>query len=136
MEQIVLPATIDRLSEVLEFVDSILDSNSCPESVKLQIDIAVEELFVNIANYAYNPEEGPAEIKCSVEEATNRVIIEFRDHGVPYDPLAKADPDITLSAEERDIGGLGIFMVKSSMDNVSYRHENGNNVLTIEKSMS
>ena len=136
MEQIILPATIERLSEVLEFVDSILESNNCPEGVKLQIDIAVEELFVNIASYAYNPDEGPAEIKCSVDEPSSRVIIEFRDHGVPYNPLAREDPDISLSAEERDIGGLGIFMVKSSMDNVSDRHENGNNILTIEKTMA
>lgn len=136
MEQIIIPADCERLNEVLEFVDSILDNNNCPEKVKLQIDIAVEELFVNIAHYAYNPGEGPAEIKCSVDEKTSRVVIEFRDRGVPYNPLEKEDPDVSLSAEERGIGGLGIYMVKNSMDNVCYRHEGGNNVLTIEKSMN
>lgn len=136
MEQLIIPASIDRLNEVLEFVDSILDENKCDEITKMQIDIAVEELFVNIASYAYHPEEGPAEIKCTVDKETSRVTIEFRDQGVPYDPLAKKDPDITLSAQERDIGGLGIYMVKNSMDNVNYRHENGMNILTIEKSIS
>ena len=136
MEQLIIPATTERLDEVLTFVDSVLDENQCDMAAKLQIDIAVEELFVNIAHYAYHPEEGPAEIKCTADKETGSVTIEFRDRGVPYNPLEKDDPDITLSADERDIGGLGIFMVKSSMDNVTYRHEDGMNILTIEKNIS
>ena len=95
--------------------------------------MAVEEIFVNIAHYAYAPGEGEAEIAALVEGDPAELVVEFRDSGVPYDPLAKPDPDVTLSAEERGIGGLGIYMVKKSMDDVQYRHEGGRNILTIRK---
>ncbi len=101
--------------------------------MQTQIDIAVEELFVNIAHYAYNPETGPATVRVEVEKEPPAVTITFIDNGVPYDPLAREDPDITLSAEERQIGGLGIFMVKKSMDNIEYEYKNGQNILRIRK---
>ena len=98
-----------------------------------QILIAAEEIFVNIASYAYGQETGSAEIRMTVEDGCAG--IEFRDSGTPFDPLAKADPDVTLPAEERQIGGLGIFMVKKSMDDVQYRYEGGENILTIRKKL-
>ena len=101
--------------------------------VMMQIEIAVEEIYVNIVHYAYNPEIGKATIRCEVTDNPMQVIIQFMDSGVPFDPLAKEDADITLSAEEREIGGLGIFMVKKSMDEVSYEYKEGKNVLTIRK---
>ena len=91
----------------------------------------MEELFVNIAHYAYNPEIGEAIIGCNVDQAPPSITIQFRDRGVPFNPLARKDADITLSAEERDIGGLGIFMVKDYMDEVTYAYEDGQNVLTL-----
>jgi len=100
-----------------------------------QIDIAIDELFGNIAQYAYNPETGPATVRVEVQEDPMAVIITFIDHGVPYDPLKNEDPDITLSAEERKIGGLGIFMVKKTMDEISYQYKNGQNILTIKKKL-
>ena len=100
---------------------------------QMQIDIAVEELFVNIAHYAYNPEVGPVTIRVEVQKEPLAVTVTFIDHGVPYDPLAKEDPDITLSAEERQIGGLGIFMVKKSMDDIAYEYKDGQNILYIKK---
>ncbi len=133
MEELIITAEIQRLDEVLAFVDGILENNDCPMDIQIPIDIAVEEIYVNIAHYAYNPDVGEATIRCRVEKEPLRVIIEFMDGGVPYNPLEKTDPDISLSAEERDIGGLGIFMVKNSMDDVSYRHENGKNIFTIQK---
>lgn len=136
MDRITLPAKTEHLDQVLEFIDAILDRNNCPESIKIQLDIAVEELFVNIASYAYEPHEGPADITCKVDKATNIATLEFRDKGIPYNPLAREDPDLTLSAEERGIGGLGIFMVKNSMDKVSYDYEDGTNILTIEKRLT
>ncbi|MBO4429307.1 MAG: SpoIIE family protein phosphatase [Clostridia bacterium] len=135
VKELTIAAKTENLDEVLAFVDSHLDENICSPKVKMQIDVAVEELYVNIAHYAYNPEVGPATVRVEVEEDPPAVAITFIDHGVPYDPLAKADPDITLSAEERQIGGLGIFMVKKSMDNIDYEYRDGQNILRIKKNM-
>lgn len=135
MDKITIEAKVDNLNEVLAFVDEKLEANDCPMKVQMQIDVAVEEIFVNIASYAYNPEIGPATICCEVSEDPLEVTISFMDSGVPYDPLAKEDPDVTLSAEERQIGGLGIYMVKKSMDNVSYEYKDGQNIFTIKKSL-
>ena len=101
--------------------------------VQIQINIAVEEIFVNIAHYAYNPEVGPATIRVEILEDPLAVSLTFIDQGTPYDPLAKEDPDVTLAADERTIGGLGIFMVKKSMDDVKYEYKEGSNILTIVK---
>ncbi|MEG1108902.1 MAG: ATP-binding protein [Oscillospiraceae bacterium] len=136
MEQLIIPAETERLDEVLSFVDGILENYNCPPAVQMQIDIAVEEIYVNIAHYAYNPDVGEAIIHCRVMPEPLSVIIEFIDGGVPYNPLERGDPDISLSAEERDVGGLGIYMVKNSMDYVSYRHEKGNNIFTIQKRLN
>ena len=100
----------------------------------MQIDVAVEEIFVNIANYAYPSGEGEAVISIEADKDAKSVSILFEDQGTPYDPLKNEDPDITLSADERPIGGLGIFMVKKSMDEVSYEYKDGKNRLTISKS--
>lgn len=130
-----VPARRDRLDEVQQFVDQILDGTECTEDVRLQLQIAVEELFVNLASYAYNGEEGKAVVDCDAAEEPGSITIQFRDWGKPFDPLAKEDADITLSAEERDIGGLGIFLVKNTMDDVAYVYEDGQNVLTIRKNL-
>ena len=103
--------------------------------VLMMIMPAIDELFGNIAHYAYNPETGPATVRVEVTEDPIAVVITFIDRGVPYDPLKKEDPDITLSAEERAIGGLGIFMVKKTMDEISYEYKDGKNILRIKKNM-
>lgn len=126
-------ARVEDLDRVLAFVDERLEAMDCPLRAQMQIDVAVEELFVNIAHYAYAPGEGDAQI--TVRAADGMVEIEFRDSGVPYDPLAKADPDVSLSAEERQIGGLGIFMVKKTMDDMVYHYMDGQNVLKIRKKL-
>jgi len=131
MAELKIKAKVENLNAVLAFVDGELEKLACPMRAQMQIDVAVEELFVNIAHYAYAPGEGDALL--AVTAADGAVEIEFRDSGVPYDPLAKADPDVSLSAEERQIGGLGIFMVKKTMDDMVYRYENGQNVLKIRK---
>jgi len=128
---ITIPACVDRLDEVFGLIDEVMTSTGTDTKTQNNIRIAVEEIFVNIASYAY-PENG-GEVVVSVSAAEDRLVIEFADSGTPYDPLAKADPDTTLTADERDIGGLGIFMVKKMMDNVEYRYEDGKNILTIEK---
>ena len=133
MKTLTVPAGCDQLDTVQSFVDEALDQLPCTFETRLQIQIAVEELFVNIASYAYAPGSGEAVIGCQVEQEPPSITIQFRDWGKPFDPLAKEDADITLSAEERKIGGLGIYMVKNSMDDVNYVYENGQNILTIRK---
>ena len=134
--EVVVEALKENLGEVSAFVDSHLEEIDCPIKAQMQLDIAVEELFVNIANYAYAPDTGKATIRLEINEEPLSVSITFIDNGVQYDPLAKADPDITLSAEERAIGGLGIFMVKKSMDDMFYEYKDSQNVLTIVKKLN
>ena len=128
-------AKVDKLNSVLEFVDGELETLDCSMKVQTQIDIAVEEIFVNIASYAYKDGNGKATICVEPDQENLSVSITFIDQGIPYNPLEKDDPDVTLSAEERDIGGLGIFMVKKSMDEVAYRYEEGSNIFTIVKKL-
>lgn len=135
MKELTLPATIENIETVINFVNEQLEEIKCPLKAQMQIDIAIDELFGNIAHYAYNPETGPATVRVEVTEDPIAVVITFIDRGVPYDPLKKEDPDITLSAEERAIGGLGIFMVKKTMDEISYEYKDGKNILRIKKNM-
>ena len=133
--ELVIEACRENLDEVLSFVGKTLEAVDCPPKAAMQIDIAVEEIFVNIANYAYAPDKGNATVLVDVEEEPLSVSITFIDHGTPYDPLAKEDPDVTLSAEEREIGGLGIFMTKQVMDDISYEYKDGRNILTLKKNL-
>ncbi len=135
MERLEVQATKENLLEVSAFVEGYLEKLDCPMKAMMQISVAVEEIYINIASYAYGDSIGMAEILIDHDQALNSVSITFKDSGVPYDPLAKEDPDITLSAEERAIGGLGIFMVKKSMDDMKYKYEDGKNVLTIVKKL-
>ena len=134
-KEIEIDASTDKLNEVIDFVDSQLENIECSMKTQMKIDIAVEEIFVNIAQYAYAPEVGKATIRVQVSDNPLTVTITFLDNGKPYDPLAKEDPDVTLSAEERDIGGLGIFLTKKSMDDIRYEYKDGQNILTIEKKL-
>ena len=102
---------------------------------RMQIGLAVEEVFVNIAQYAYGNGSGKAKVRVEVDREPIAVKITFIDHGMPYDPLAHKDPDITLSAEDREVGGLGIFLTKKSMDDVNYEYRNGQNILTLKKNL-
>ena len=133
LEVIELEAAVANLPKVLGFIDSHLEAAGCPLKVMMQIDMAAEEIFVNIANYAYAPGKGMAKVGVEMEEDPLSVTITFIDRGIPYDPLAKDDPDVTLSAEERKIGGLGIFLVKNTMDDMTYVYEDGQNILRIKK---
>jgi len=133
MRELTIKATVENIGKVTDFVNEQLEAVNCPIKAQMQIGIAIDELFGNIANYAYNPKIGSATVRVEVTESPLAVIITFIDNGVPYDPLAKEDPDTTLSAEERQIGGLGIYMVKKSMDEINYKYQNGQNVLTIKK---
>lgn len=133
MKELTINAVIENIEQVTSFVDEQLEALDCPMKAQMQIDIAIDELFSNIAHYAYHPGVGPATVRVEVTREPLAVVITFIDHGVQYDPLDKKDPDIALSAEEREIGGLGIYMVKKSMDDISYEYKNGQNILRIKK---
>lgn len=133
VKELTVDATIENIASVTAFVDEQLERLDCPMKTQVQVDIAIDELFSNIANYAYHPKVGAATVRVEVTEDPLAVVLTFIDNGVPYDPLAKADPDITLSAEEREIGGLGIYMVKKTMDDISYEYRDGQNILRIKK---
>ena len=136
MKELTVAATVENIEAVTNFVNEQLEALDCPMKAQMQIDIAIDELFGNIAHSAYNPDVGEATVRVEVTEDPLAVVITFIDNGVPYDPLAKADPDTTLSAEERDIGGLGIYMVKKSMDEIAYEYKDGQNILKIKKNLS
>lgn len=136
MQELIVEADRMNLPQVQAFIDEQLEEVGCPMPAQISIDIAVEELFVNIASYTYGNGSGKAVVQVTVHEDPLSVEITFIDNGAPYDPLAKADPDTTLSLKERKKGGLGIFMVKKSMDNVSYEYKDGNNILTIKKNLN
>ena len=127
------PARIEALSDVLGFVDTTLEEHECPMKIQTAICVAIEEVFVNVAHYAYGEGEGDMTLGISFDEASRDITFRMSDKGVPFDPLKKPDPDITLSAQEREIGGLGIFITKKTMDSVTYAYENGENVLTMIK---
>ena len=135
MKELTIAATVENIETVTDFVNEQLEALDCPMRAQMQIDIAIDELFGNIVHYAYKPGIGQATVQVDVEEEPLSVVITFIDNGVPYDPLAKADPDTTLSVEERDIGGLGIYMVKKSMDEIAYEYKDGQNILKIKKNI-
>ncbi|MBQ2377319.1 MAG: ATP-binding protein [Clostridia bacterium] len=133
MKELTIAATVENIEAVTNFVNEQLEALDCPMKAQMQIDIAIDELFGNIAHYAYKPGVGDATVRVETGEDPLAVVITFIDKGVPYDPLAKDDPDTTLSAEERDIGGLGIYMVKKTMDDITYEYKDGQNILKIKK---
>ena len=135
MKELTIAATVENIGTVTDFVDEQLEALDCPVKAQMQIDIAIDELYGNIAHYAYHPEVGNATVRVEVTEEPLAVIVTFIDRGVPYDPLNAAEPDITLSAEDRQLGGLGIYMVKKSMDEISYEYKDGKNILSIKKKL-
>lgn len=133
MKEITIAARIDSIPAVTDFVDEQLDQLNASRKVHIQIAVAIDEIFSNIAKFSYGPEGGEATVRVDMEDDPAAVVISFIDNGTPFDPLSEEDPDLTLEAEERDIGGLGIYLVKKSMDGVYYEYKDGQNILTIRK---
>ena len=129
------PAKTEALNDVLAFVEETLESFDCPMKNQMALCVAMEEIFVNVAHYAYPGSEGDMTLAIGLEEESRTVTFRISDKGVPFDPLQKPDPDITLAAEDREIGGLGIFITKKTMDSLSYAYENGENILTMTKKL-
>ncbi|MCM1328970.1 MAG: ATP-binding protein [Bacteroides sp.] len=135
MKELTVSATAESIAAVTAFVDEQLERLGCPVKTLFQVNVAIDEIFGNIANYAYSSENGAATVRVETAENPPAAVITFIDSGIPYNPLAKADPDVTLSAEERKVGGLGIYMVKKTMDGISYEYKNGQNILRIRKNI-
>lgn len=130
MESLVLPADLAQMGHAAEFVEHVLAAGGCGEKIQNQMQIAVDELFSNICRYSGS---AFAELRCGV--AAGRARLTLIDGGTPYDPFTRPEPDVTSTAEERPIGGLGIMIVKKSMDYISYEYRDGKNILSIEKSL-
>ncbi|MBR5360062.1 MAG: ATP-binding protein [Lachnospiraceae bacterium] len=133
MRELRIEAKKENLDTVLDFTTEGFDEMGISAALRMRIEVAVEEIFVNIASYAYGSDTGDAVIKTEVSGQPSVWKTIFIDEGVMYDPLKKPDPDISLSAEDRAVGGLGIFMVKKSMDSMEYEYTDGKNILTITK---
>ena len=134
MKTLNINAKTENLHKVLDFVDEFLDEKKASMKTKIQIDLSIEEVFTNISNYAYDDGDGDCEVSLSYDDGVVEII--FKDSGIFFNPLAKADPDNTLSADERQIGGLGIFLVKKNMDEVIYNYEDNKNILTLKKKIN
>lgn len=138
MKELILEATVENIEKVTAFIEEQLEAVDCPMKAQMQINVAMDELLSNIANYAYKEDDGMVTVQLDIqrgEETTPCAQITLMDCGIPYDPLAKEDPDVTLSMEERPVGGLGIFMAKKLMDHISYEYREGRNILTVTKKL-
>jgi serine/threonine-protein kinase RsbW len=124
-------AKLEYLNDIIEFTEKCLEESGCPLKCMNQVCIALEEAFVNVASYAYPQSDGEVELR--IEYSPDCVQLVLSDEGLPFNPLERDEPDITLNAEEREIGGLGIFMIKKIMDDVSYSCSSGKNILTMKK---
>ena len=133
MKTFKMPATLENLQAATEFINNELNAAGFPDKARRQVDIVVDEMFANISSYAYKPETGDITIDFNLEDEGRTAVISFKDQGTPFDPLAEPDPDTTLPADQREIGGLGILLIKKTMDYVSYRRENDTNILTVKK---
>ena len=133
-DELTVKAEDNNLGKIQGFIDERLEASGCSLKAQMQIGVAVEEIFVNICHYAYKGDTGDATIKVRIDKEFAEIV--FEDSGMQYDPLANEDPDITLSAEERQIGGLGIFITKKTMDDVAYEYRDNKNILTLRKKIS
>ena len=133
MKEITVDATIENMNTVTAFVDDFLDQIACPMKFKIQINIVIDEIFGNICHYAYKDSVGAVTVRVESGNTPKAVFLTFTDNGIPYNPLETEDPDITLSSEERKIGGLGIYLVKKNMDEMKYEYVNQQNRLWMEK---
>lgn len=133
MKEITVDAMIENMNTVTAFVDDFLDQIACPMKSRKQINIVIDEIFGNICHYAYKDSVGAVTVRVESGNTPKAVFLTFTDNGIPYNPLDTEDPDITLSSEERKIGGLGIYLVKKNMDEMKYEYVNQQNRLWMEK---
>lgn len=134
MKELTVEAIVEQIETVTEFVNAELEKLDCPMKARIQLDIAIDEIVSNIAYYAYGGKTGTVTVRIEALQEENGVQLMFLDSGFPYDPLTRQDPDISAEIEEREEGGLGIFLVRKTMDDMKYEYKDGQNCLTIRKS--
>lgn len=132
-KEIILDATVENIAVATDFLEKCLSETNCPKQVRVQMNIAMDELLGNIVRYAYGEADGQAVIRFELEKHPEAVCVIFIDRGIPYNPLEKKDPDIALPAKERKVGGLGIYIVRQFMDEMEYERNDGQNRLLIRK---
>jgi len=133
VKELTVEAKVETIERVTDFVNAELEAMDCPMKTQMQIDVAIDEILANVASYAYGTGSGTVTVRMIVQPEPRAVILRFIDDGMPFDPLEKEEPDTTLSVEERPIGGLGIFLVRKTMDEVGYEYRDGKNILQIKK---
>ena len=133
MREIVLPAVTESIPKAMAWIDGELEKLECAPKAQMHIDLLMDEILVNVASYAYPDHPGDVTVQFTCRDRIAEIT--FIDSGIPYNPLENPEPDITLPAEQRPIGGLGIFLVKKMADEAEYRHEGGKNILTIRKTI-
>ncbi|WP_414469035.1 ATP-binding protein [Methanobacterium sp. ACI-7] len=136
MNKIIVPARAENVRKVLDFITEKLKQLKYSKRALLQLELSVEEAFVNIVNYAYENHDGEVLISCSIDETSLQVTIQFIDTGIQYNPLEKEDPDISLNIQEKEVGGLGILLIKNNVDSIRYEYKNGKNILTLQKKLN
>ena len=133
MKELAIEAVVENLGTVMEFINETLSEKNCSMKTMMQLELVVEELFINIAHYAYEGNHRPATIRIELEDHPSAAVFTFMDSGVPYNPLERSDPDLAQKLEDREIGGLGIFLVKKNVDELRYEYRDGKNVLQFKK---
>ena len=135
-KELIVDAAVEQLGKVNGFVQTLLEGMECSMKTQMQLDLAVEEIFVNIASYAYGEGQGTVTVRGTVTEEPPGVELTFMDEGTPYNPLKREDPDMTIPMEERGSGGLGIFLVKKNVDDIRYEYREGKNILVLRKKLA
>ncbi len=133
MRELTTEAVTENLQSVMDFVNDSLSDKGCSAKTLYQMELVLEEIFINIASYAYEGDERPVVLSIDFEEEPLAAVVTFKDKGAPYNPLRRDDPNLALKLENREIGGLGIFLVKKNVDAIWYEHVNGENVLSFRK---
>lgn len=130
--KIIVKSNTENLSKILSVIEEELDNYSVNIKSKFQLELVIEEIFTNICKFSYET-EGDVEINYSLSQDSLEMKITFIDDGIEFNPLKKEDPDLTTSVDEREIGGLGLTLVKNNVDSIDYSYENNRNILTITK---
>ena len=136
MRELAIEAVAENLQTVMDFTTDTLSDKNCSPKTLYQLELVLEEIFINIVSYAYEGDDRPVVLSVHLEEDPAAIVVTFRDKGAPYNPLERSDPDLSAKLEKREIGGLGIFLVKKNVDEIWYEHINDENVLGFRKKLS
>lgn len=135
MKDLLVESKIEDIEAVTKFVQTELQSLGCSGHAVMQIKMAIDEIFGNICYYAYGSKTGPVKVSVGMDDERKTAVLTFSDNGIPYNPLEADIPDIELDGEERPVGGLGIFIVREMMDDITYEYKDGKNILCLTKTI-